>query len=160
MLHRASENAGEQPGSVLGSMQTMSKGSHLLQTQCETFLKREYGLSWPGFCVLRAIYYEGRTMIKSLCADLACTNSNITGIVDRLERDGWLERVRSTEDRRIVSLALTQKGALLQEVERRLHTYLTPRLGPWLTRISPLQPRLSLLDEQLALAAADEMLDA
>ncbi len=43
----------------------------------------------------------------------------ITGLADRLEKDGLVERRRSTNDRRVVQLHLTAKGRnLLQEMDR------------------------------------------
>jgi DNA-binding MarR family transcriptional regulator len=53
----------------------------------------------------------------------------MSGHVDRLERAGLLERVRSTEDRRRVGLELTDDGAkLLRRVRARRTTWLTTRL--------------------------------
>jgi DNA-binding MarR family transcriptional regulator len=53
----------------------------------------------------------------------------MSGHVDRLERAGLLERVRSSEDRRRVGLRLTEEGArLLRRVRARRTTWLTDRL--------------------------------
>ena len=38
------------------------------------------------------------------------TPANITGLVDRLERRGYIERVERGTDRRIVTMKLTAKG--------------------------------------------------
>jgi DNA-binding MarR family transcriptional regulator len=35
----------------------------------------------------------------------------VTGIIDRMEREGLVVRTRSTEDRRVVRIKLTEKGA-------------------------------------------------
>jgi DNA-binding MarR family transcriptional regulator len=42
--------------------------------------------------------------------DLAMTPRNVTGLVDHLERDGLVERVPDTEDRRSVRARLTPAG--------------------------------------------------
>jgi DNA-binding MarR family transcriptional regulator len=53
----------------------------------------------------------------------------MSGHIDRLERAGLLERVRSSEDRRRVGLRLTDEGArLLRRVRARRTTWLTNRL--------------------------------
>ncbi|HSI97109.1 MAG TPA: MarR family transcriptional regulator, partial [Gaiellaceae bacterium] len=53
----------------------------------------------------------------------------MSGHVDRLERAGLLERVRSTGDRRRVGLELTEDGAkLLRNVRARRTTWLAQRL--------------------------------
>ena len=55
---------------------------------------------------------------------------SLSGHVDRLERAGLLDRVRSTEDRRRVVLRLTPAGSrLLRRVRTRRTTWLTERLG-------------------------------
>jgi DNA-binding MarR family transcriptional regulator len=53
----------------------------------------------------------------------------LSGHVDRLERAGLLQRVRSSEDRRRVGLALTEDGVkLLRRIRARRTTWLTERL--------------------------------
>jgi DNA-binding MarR family transcriptional regulator len=50
-----------------------------------------------------------------------CDNSNVTGIVDRLEAHGLVERRPSDHDRRIKTLVVTAKGVELRaEVEERM----------------------------------------
>ena len=46
-----------------------------------------------------------------------CEASNVTGIVDRLEARGLIERRPSAEDRRVKMLALTEEG---QELRRKI----------------------------------------
>lgn len=57
---------------------------------------------------------EERTMGK-LAATIKCDPSNITGIVDRLEARGLVERRSAVGDRRIKALALTPAGVALRE---------------------------------------------
>jgi DNA-binding MarR family transcriptional regulator len=53
----------------------------------------------------------------------------LSGHVDRLEKAGLIERVRSEQDRRRVGLALTAEGeALLRRVRARRTTWLADRL--------------------------------
>ncbi|MBP2017191.1 DNA-binding MarR family transcriptional regulator [Symbiobacterium terraclitae] len=134
------------PLDPLAYVQTASVVSHILQTRCDSYLKRTYGLSWPGFTVLRTLRQAGPTSAKRLTAALACTHSNITGIVDRLERDGWVRRTRSTQDRRVIYLELTPKGEKIGEVEEGLHRFLTLSLEPWFGEMHPLFERLQALE--------------
>ncbi len=46
---------------------------------------------------------------------MACDNSNVTGIVDRLEARGLVERRAAEHDRRVKMLAVTETGAELRE---------------------------------------------
>ncbi len=63
----------------------------------------------------------GEAMPMSALADaMHADNSNITGIVDRLEAAGLAERRPDERDRRIKAVILTEKGEWLRvEIERR-----------------------------------------
>jgi DNA-binding MarR family transcriptional regulator len=67
--------------------------------------------------------------LRELAAEERISAPALSGHVDRLERAGLIERVRSLEDRRRVVLALTAEGAaLLKRVRARRTTWLTERL--------------------------------
>jgi len=53
--------------------------------------------------------------MHELATMLACDNSNVTGIVDRLEARGLVARQPYALDRRVKHLALTALGAELQQ---------------------------------------------
>ena len=54
----------------------------------------------------------------------------MSGHVDRLERAGLIERVRSDDDRRRVGLRLTEDGSrLMRRVRARRTSWLADRLG-------------------------------
>jgi MarR family transcriptional regulator, organic hydroperoxide resistance regulator len=63
----------------------------------------------------------GQPMPMSALAEaLHCDNSNITGIVDRLEAAGLAERRPSECDRRVKAVVLTEKGEWMRaEIDRR-----------------------------------------
>jgi DNA-binding MarR family transcriptional regulator len=68
--------------------------------------------------------------LAELAAEEGISPPALSGHVDRLERAGFIERVRSTEDRRRVGLRLTESGTrLLRRVRARRTTWLTDRLG-------------------------------
>jgi DNA-binding MarR family transcriptional regulator len=68
--------------------------------------------------------------LAELAAEEGISPPALSGHVDRLERAGLIERVRSTEDRRRVGLRLTDDGArLLRRVRARRTTWLSGRLG-------------------------------
>lgn len=56
--------------------------------------------------------------MRELAERVGCDASNVTGLVDRLEERGLLQRRPLAGDRRIKLLALTEQGS---EVRRRLH---------------------------------------
>src|SRR5262245_44736485 len=67
--------------------------------------------------------------LAELAAEEGISPPALSGHVDRLERAGLIERVRSSEDRRRVGLALTEEGSrLLRRVRARRTTWLAERL--------------------------------
>src|ERR671916_1529811 len=53
--------------------------------------------------------------MSELAGALRCDNSNVTGIADRLEARGLVERRPAEHDRRVKMLHLTDEGAELRE---------------------------------------------
>ncbi|MDQ6779223.1 MAG: MarR family transcriptional regulator [Actinomycetota bacterium] len=54
------------------------------------------------------------TPMHELATKLACDNSNVTGIVDRLEARGLVTRRPYAQDRRVKHVVLTDEGAHLR----------------------------------------------
>jgi DNA-binding MarR family transcriptional regulator len=73
------------------------------------------------FAVLSLVAAHPGTPQTRLARALSVTSPNMTGIVNRMEAKGWVERSSSTEDRRSQVLGLTRAGvALLREATRRI----------------------------------------
>ena len=51
--------------------------------------------------------------LSSLSERIRAQNSTVTGIIDRMEREGLVRRERSTADRRVVHISLSDKGQKL-----------------------------------------------
>ena len=68
--------------------------------------------------------------MSKLAGLLMCDNSNVTGIVDRLEAQGLVERRPAEHDRRVKTLVMTDKGVEARdEVERRMSVPPPPLAG-------------------------------
>jgi MarR family transcriptional regulator, organic hydroperoxide resistance regulator len=90
----------------------------LIQDRMRHFplLAAEFELSPVQAHMLRTLGYGAQPM--SVVAEyLSCDASNVTGLVDRLESRGLVERRNAEHDRRVKMLCLTEAGA---EVRRRL----------------------------------------
>jgi len=70
-------------------------------------------LTGPQLTVVKMLEHMGDLSLSELSDAIRAQNSTVTGIVDRMEREGIVERVRSTDDRRVVRIHLTEKGAKL-----------------------------------------------
>ena len=55
----------------------------------------------------------GKLSLSELSDRIRARNSTVTGIIDRMEREGLVERQRSEEDRRVVHIVLTRRGQKL-----------------------------------------------
>lgn len=74
---------------------------------------RQHGLTGPQVTAIKVLENFGALSLTDLSARMSATNSTMTGIADRMERDGLVERIRSETDRRVVQIALTEKGRAL-----------------------------------------------
>lgn len=71
---------------------------------------REEGLTVTQLGVLEALLHGGAMVQSTLAEKLLTSASNLTTVLDNLERDGHVRRERSTEDRRQVEVSLTPQG--------------------------------------------------
>ncbi len=77
---------------------------------------------------------RGELRIGDLARALALDESTVTRLVDRLEQSGFVERGRSTSDRRAIVVGLTPEGrkavAEMQERRRQLFAEILEALDP------------------------------
>jgi len=74
-----------------------------------------YGLTPTQFFLLTALYEKDRILISSLAQKVALEKATLTGLLDRMERDGLTERRPDPEDRRAIMVHLTEKAEGLRE---------------------------------------------
>jgi DNA-binding MarR family transcriptional regulator len=72
------------------------------------------GLTFVQAHALRTLDPERPLAMSALADLLVCDASNVTGIADRLESRGLIERRSADGDRRVKTLALTPKGVALR----------------------------------------------
>ena len=73
-------------------------------------MSKQYGLTGPQSLVLRLLIKKGALSSADLSRQMYVTPSNITGIIDRLEKKGLVERIRKQGDRRVALITLTESG--------------------------------------------------
>ncbi len=82
----------------------------------------EHDLSPPQLFLLRRLEPGTPTPMSELAAFFGCDASNITGLVDRLEARGVLERRVPAHDRRVKQIVLTEAGEHVRALAlARLH---------------------------------------
>ena len=70
-------------------------------------------ITLPQFLILDFLHRQDESKMSALAHFMGVTTAAMTGIVDRLVRDGFVVRENQTEDRRIIKIKLTSKGAEL-----------------------------------------------
>ncbi|RJS18526.1 MarR family transcriptional regulator [Corallococcus sp. H22C18031201] len=80
-----------------------------------------HALLWLGL--------DGALTMGELARRLGVTEKTVTGVVDRLEREGQMQRERSASDRRIVLCRLTPQG---QQTYQRLDRFIHQAMGMFL----------------------------
>jgi MarR family transcriptional regulator, organic hydroperoxide resistance regulator len=78
-------------------------------------LARRADLTGPQLTVVKLLEQIGDLSLSELSERIRAQNSTVTGIIDRMEREGLVTRERSKEDRRVVYIRLTAKGRKLAE---------------------------------------------
>ena len=81
----------------------------------------EMQLTPPQIHTLLWLGRDGALTMGELARRLGITEKTVTGVVDRLEREGHLHRARDAEDRRVVRCHLTPRGqAAFTRMDRHL----------------------------------------
>jgi DNA-binding MarR family transcriptional regulator len=85
----------------------------------------QWGLSVPKYGIIRQLYDNETLPLSKLSRLIFRGNSNLTTLVDRMERDGIVQRVNHDNDRRVKVLRLTEKGrALAPKVIKEYRAFL------------------------------------
>ena len=88
------------------------RSASVLAGPFETLFK-EYGLTSAMYNALRILRGSGERgrMCHEIRDELVSRVPDVTRLVDRLEKSGYAERVRSTQDRRVIHVHITRKGS-------------------------------------------------
>jgi DNA-binding MarR family transcriptional regulator len=130
----------------------------------------DYTLTIPHFWALVHLGDpEGQTMAQ-LAVLLICDKSNVTPIVDKLEKLGWAERLRGKEgDRRYTRVVLTDAGRMVRQrvmhahdiwVKRRLSVLDSTQLDQLAGLLKILQSGLQVLPEQVIAELSESPADS
>ena len=67
-------------------------------------------LTYSQFAVLEALYHLGSMTQGEVSSKILKSTSNLTTVIDNLERDGLVRRERDVKDRRVIYVHLTEAG--------------------------------------------------
>ena len=75
--------------------------------------EHETGLTGPQLWAIKTIAQEAPIMVSEIARRMYLHPATVVGILDRLEKQELVVRIRSTEDRRVVRVELTAQGRAL-----------------------------------------------
>lgn len=85
-------------------------------------LKTEFDTTLPRFDVMAALYqYDEGLRMSELSSVLRVSNGNVTGIIDRLEQEGFVARLPVATDRRATVVKLTAQGKTEFAAQAKAH---------------------------------------
>jgi len=96
----------------------------------------QFGLTETQNDVLRTLLVYGAMSSADLSRNLYVTPANITGVIDRLEKKGLVERIRQKTDRRVALVSLTESG---EELSEQLPDPIETKLISGLVNLAPEQ---------------------
>ncbi|MDR7168241.1 DNA-binding MarR family transcriptional regulator [Nocardia kruczakiae] len=101
----------------------MAEAPHIDTAQLMELLSVSLGVYYSEFTVAAAsenltasqgktltVLRRGPAAMRTLAETLACDASNVTGIINRLEKRGLVRREASSTDRRVTNLVITPEG--------------------------------------------------
>ena len=92
------------------------RASRFIEAEVREKLRVEFDVTLPRFDVMAALYRHPRGMkMSGLSRFLMVSNGNVTGIVDRLVKDGLVIRSQPEGDRRSWIIRLTASGTIAFE---------------------------------------------
>lgn len=85
--------------------------TRLVENQLREFLRVDHETTLPRFDVMATLHRrrDGLSMTE-LSRTLLISNGNATAVVDRLVKDGLVQRIHSEADRRRITVILTPEG--------------------------------------------------
>jgi len=91
---------------IMQSLRHIFKAIHVYSQE----VSQQFGITGPQLWTLKALSANGSLPLGQLSKMMYLHPSTITGVVDRLEKKGYVVRDRVHEDRRVVMVQLTPNG--------------------------------------------------
>ncbi len=123
---------------ALATFVKLRRAVNSLDARLAPALQKEHGLTESQFGVLEAVWHLGPMAQARLCEKLLVSGSNLTTVIDNLERRGLVRRGPNPDDRRAYLIALTPTGEAL----------IARAFGPHAARITRLLGALSPAEQR------------
>jgi len=85
---------------------------------------RKERITFSQYSVLLALSRNGPMQMNKLGENMLVAPANVTGLVDRMEKKGYVRRTRGQRDRRLYVIEATDKGArVFKSISGRFRQY-------------------------------------
>ncbi|MFD3333414.1 MarR family winged helix-turn-helix transcriptional regulator [Streptomyces sp. NPDC058700] len=106
---------------------------------------KELGLTYPQYLVMLVLWEHGELPVKGIGERLRLDSGTLSPLLKRLEAAGYVERRRSPEDERSVTVRPTAEGAALKAKALAVPRRIAAATGLDLEEIRDLRGRLDAL---------------
>lgn len=106
-------------------------------------------LTYPQYLVLLVLWEKDAVTVNNIGERLFSDSGTLTPLLKRLEKLGFIQRQRATDDERKVMITLTEQGKLLQTQAADVHTQIACSTGCTLTELQSLNDQLISLRTNL-----------
>ena len=87
-------------------------------------LMQNSGFTLPQFSVISILAKNGEQTVSDISEKMGLSDSTVSGILDRLEQKGIIERKRDKDDRRVVKIYLIKESQpICREFHRKREKY-------------------------------------
>jgi DNA-binding MarR family transcriptional regulator len=94
-------------------------------------IQKQHGISIPQLLCLQFLYESDNYQAthKAIAGYLELNSSTVTGIINRLQKNGMVARLPKRDDKRNTYITLTSEGAIIfKSAPKMLHTRLSDKL--------------------------------
>lgn len=95
---------------ALNTLIKLNRSVNSLQAHLIPLILKDFGITESQFGVLEALYHLGPLSQGQLCQKILRSGSNVTTVVDNLEKHALVRRDRDEDDRRVQIVTLTERG--------------------------------------------------
>lgn len=106
---------------ALNTLIKLNRSVNALHSHLIPLIHKDFGVTESQFAVLEALYHLGALSQGQLCQKILKSGSNVTTVVDNLERNQLVRRDRDEDDRRVQIVTLTDEGRKIIEAAFPAH---------------------------------------
>ena len=119
---------------ALNTFIKLARSFNAVQARIIPPLHKDFGITESQFAVLEALHHLGPLSQGQIGQKILRSGSNVTTVVDNLERDKLVTRARDEADRRVQIVQLTNRGRALVRTVLPVHVSRITDLMSTLTR--------------------------